>query len=233
MKRLAACRALVAAGLISFSVGAAAQTYVIDFGESGSPPYCASGGDGTGLTQLCGDGARIHQNYGDIAGVVNVTYLQPESASPTSLRWWSSGYNNLYGVAWADGGDANSTARIELDALGGPLRLTHFDLGAWPGGQRATHVRVWDLGNLSGPALFSFDGTVGTSSPNVATAFNMNLVSSEGFRIEWYDSAYNVGIDHITFEIAAVIPEPQTYAILLAGLGLLGFAARRRSMLST
>jgi len=31
----------------------------------------------------------------------------------------------------------------------------------------------------------------------------------------------------LTF-VAAVIPEPQTYALLLAGLGLLGFIARRR-----
>ena len=28
--------------------------------------------------------------------------------------------------------------------------------------------------------------------------------------------------------IAAAIPEPETYALMLAGLGLLGFAARRR-----
>jgi hypothetical protein len=29
--------------------------------------------------------------------------------------------------------------------------------------------------------------------------------------------------------VMAPIPEPQTYALLLAGLGLLGFAARRRT----
>jgi len=34
--------------------------------------------------------------------------------------------------------------------------------------------------------------------------------------------------DHIT--IGAPIPEPETYAMLLAGLGLLGFAARRRKL---
>ena len=28
--------------------------------------------------------------------------------------------------------------------------------------------------------------------------------------------------------LAALIPEPETYAMLLAGLGLLGFIARRR-----
>jgi hypothetical protein len=32
----------------------------------------------------------------------------------------------------------------------------------------------------------------------------------------------------VEYEAAAVIPEPQTYALLLAGLGLLGFAAARR-----
>lgn len=31
-----------------------------------------------------------------------------------------------------------------------------------------------------------------------------------------------------TFTITAAVPEPETYAMLLAGLGLMGFAARRR-----
>jgi hypothetical protein len=36
----------------------------------------------------------------------------------------------------------------------------------------------------------------------------------------------------IEWEPAAVIPEPETYALLVAGLGLLGFAARRRRSLA-
>ena len=36
----------------------------------------------------------------------------------------------------------------------------------------------------------------------------------------------NTGIDNL--RTAAPVPEPETYAMLLAGLGLLGFAARRR-----
>ena len=35
-------------------------------------------------------------------------------------------------------------------------------------------------------------------------------------------------IDDLTFDRAAAIPEPETCAMLLAGLGLLGFATRRR-----
>ncbi|MBK7767148.1 MAG: FxDxF family PEP-CTERM protein [Sulfuritalea sp.] len=32
----------------------------------------------------------------------------------------------------------------------------------------------------------------------------------------------------MTFNQVAAIPEPETYALLLAGLGMLGFMARRR-----
>ena len=35
-------------------------------------------------------------------------------------------------------------------------------------------------------------------------------------------------MDNLTF--TTPIPEPETYAMLLAGLGLLGFAARRRKL---
>lgn len=40
-------------------------------------------------------------------------------------------------------------------------------------------------------------------------------------------SAWGQQIDNVTFGVAAV-PEPETYALMLAGLGLVGFAARRR-----
>jgi hypothetical protein len=48
----------------------------------------------------------------------------------------------------------------------------------------------------------------------------------------------NVGIADVhavfvTIDIAQVIPEPETHALLAAGLGLLGFVARRRAAVST
>lgn len=33
-----------------------------------------------------------------------------------------------------------------------------------------------------------------------------------------------------SFDVAAPIPEPETYAMMLAGLGMLGFMARRRKL---
>jgi hypothetical protein len=37
-------------------------------------------------------------------------------------------------------------------------------------------------------------------------------------------------VDHLQYgaAIAGAIPEPETYAMLLAGIGVLGFTARRR-----
>jgi hypothetical protein len=37
-----------------------------------------------------------------------------------------------------------------------------------------------------------------------------------------------IEIDHLQYGLAAAVPEPETYAMLLGGLGLLGFVARRR-----
>jgi hypothetical protein len=43
----------------------------------------------------------------------------------------------------------------------------------------------------------------------------------------WTEAGAPIGSIGMTYHVTAV-PEPETYAMLLAGLGLLGFAARRR-----
>ena len=35
-------------------------------------------------------------------------------------------------------------------------------------------------------------------------------------------------VNNLTMGVAAAVPEPQTFAMLLAGLGFVGFMARRR-----
>lgn len=113
-----------------------AQALTLDFGNGPSAPnICSAAVDGSGAFSACSDFGYINQAYGDVAGVVDVTYSQPSSSSsssPLSLRWWSTGYNDLYGVLWSDGSDASSHARIELKPLGGDVvTLTAFDFGAY------------------------------------------------------------------------------------------------------
>jgi len=190
---------------------------------------CASWSTGIGPNIACANSSFINQSYGDTASV-NVTYQDVIAPPGTTLRWWDTDYNNLVGVAWGTGGDANSHARIEIDPLGtDSVTLNSLDLGAWPNTSRDTNLQVKDLSTNT--ILFSFTGAVGVQPANTATHFNINVTSANGLAIEWFNSAFNVGIDNIDFTVAAVsgVPEPSTYAFIL-GLALAGMTyARRRA----
>lgn len=90
--------------------------------------------------------------------------------------------------------------------------------------------------------LFSFT-SLGTHTLNHTYAaagsysyvFNVNNVEWNEYKIvdgnevtEFFDG--NQWTNSGTFVIQSPVPEPETYAMLLAGLGFLGFAARRRKL---
>lgn len=207
-------------------VAGTSQAYVLDFGNGpDAPSICSSTSDGLGATVACTTSTYVLQSYGDVGSVVDVSYAAPRVVSDSrSLHWWSTDYNDLYGVLWADGGDSNSQARITLAPVaGGVVTLTHFDLGAWVQTTRGTTVNVFEIGNAT--PLYTFSGNVGAGSAH--TSFDINVSSALGLQIEWQDSAYNVGIDNVTFTVGA-IPEPSTYALMLAGLVACGAIAKRR-----
>ncbi|MBI5789952.1 MAG: PEP-CTERM sorting domain-containing protein [Rhodocyclales bacterium] len=53
------------------------------------------------------------------------------------------------------------------------------------------------------------------------------------FLAEAFPSRDYVGLDNVSVQaVAAPVPEPETYALMLAGLGLMGFVARRRKQRS-
>lgn len=207
----------------------AAHAATLDFGGGPTPPaICAAATSGLGGMTTCGDGSFVNQAYGDVAGQVDVSYMQPLATTPSSLRWWATGYNDLYGVLWADGGDGpNSYARVELKALGGTtLTLNQFDLGAYPYTSRGTELRVFEIG--SNVALFSYLGSVGTGS-SAHNTFSPNLSSSVGFWIDYRNSAYNVGLDNLVFTTSAqAVPEPSSAALMFGGLLAVGALTRRR-----
>jgi hypothetical protein len=207
------------AGVLSLSASPAGAA-VLDF----SGDICGPGGNA-----VCTDGSFIGENYGDIAGVLDVQYRNLQgNPSLTTLRFWNGDYNDLSRVAWTDGGDGNSRAEIFLKPLNGDVvTLKSFDLGAWPDTQRTTSFTILDGdGNLladSGGTI-----TIGIQPGNLHNTFDFTgqgIASATGIRIQWGPSAFNVGIDNIDFQVGAVpLPAP---AWLLGG-GLLTLAARRR-----
>src|SRR5450759_792596 len=75
---------------------------------------------------------------------------------------------------------------------------------------------------VSGPDLFVTNanpGTIGEYTTSGATV-NASLISGSGF--------YPTNIAVSAAPVSAPVPEPSTYAMLLAGLGLIGFIAYRR-----
>ena len=90
-----------------------ADAAALDFGNGPTlPDICASDFSGGAPLLTCNNSRYIAQSYGDVAGVLDVQYIAPRAADGRSLRWWDSGYNNLYGALWTEGGDETSQAAV-------------------------------------------------------------------------------------------------------------------------
>jgi hypothetical protein len=83
-------------------------------------------------------------------------------------------------------------------------------------------------GNMSSP-LESFSNTTDTS---IFTPLSLSMTSGEtlDFVVGNGGGSFFFGNTPLIATINAAVPEPETYALMLAGLGLLGFAARRSKL---
>ena len=70
---------------------------------------------------------------------------------------------------------------------------------------------------------------------NTSTQHNFGVHTAGNYRVEvtadstGSDTAYGTIQTKIRLETVPAVPEPETYALLLAGLGVVGFVARRRN----
>lgn len=87
-------------------------------------------------------------------------------------------------------------------------------------GGRTAYSNAAGLGGSNGFFLLSEKATTGTTTKATVQQYMANETTA----MEWTLAANG----NLTYGAVAAIPEPSEYALMLAGLGMLGFMARRR-----
>jgi len=153
-----------------------------------------------------------------------------------------NGFNISYDIDKFYDGDQQSSIDSSLpigEELPGYQLFYSVNGGAWTNVAALNPVRTADgihpvipVGTVNGNGV---NGPVDYTVTSISNAF-VNLSTAWGagqtLLLRWVDdNAVNISADQIiglnNVNIAAV-PEPETYALMMAGLGLIGFAARRR-----
>jgi hypothetical protein len=191
-----------------FGIAPAHAVETIDFSNTG----CTS----SGVNCL------IPQSYGD-TGLVDVSYrtINTVTGVPTSgLFAFASGYGDLHDVVYGGTNGSTFLSEITLTAKhGAKISLESFDLASF-GGARNAPVTVRDL---QGNILSSL--TVKTNGTHVSWTTGTDYL--DGIVIRWGPDGYNVGLDNLSYTTLAA-PEAGTWAMMVAGFGLLGISLRKR-----
>ncbi len=203
-KILAAALGLALAG------PAMAATHVVTY----SAASCVGG---------CTDGSPIDELFGSVADVVVANYRLDSGYSIVGgLNYWSDSYSGS-SAAYAD--DAANLTRGAVAFFvnrPGTITLVSADFGGWPN-------YAVDIGwELFSPAGTMAVGSV-TTNPSALTTvtFNASAGLNQPIALIFGPDAYNGGVQNLVFSFDAV-PEPGTWAMLIAGFGLTGGALRRR-----
>ena len=164
----------------------------------------------------------------DALGLNQTTFLGGWTVSDGTVDLIGTGFFDFVpaNIRYVDLDGSTSNPGVFSKALsltGGQTYTAFFDLaGSHRGSTETVHVT---FGSTSMYTLASGDG-FGTRSitftPGASGTFSLSFenmgADNVGVLLD------NVVIDHVT----TAVPEPETYALMLAGLGLVGFMARRR-----
>ena len=203
------------------AAGTALPTYLAGTGSSSSGSYYSFGSTGSSdraLGSLASGNTYFNSPAsGAVAGYSAVAF---KNNTGTALNSFTLSYD---GEQWRYG---NTTAQSLELSYGFGATFTTVSSWATPGG------------------IFNFTSPIATSSTAAVDGNGVGLVAGLGgtvttpwaagstLWVRWADrndtgADHGLAIDNLSFSVTA-IPEPGTYTLLLAGLGVVGFVARRR-----
>jgi hypothetical protein len=170
---------------------------------------------------------NVTPNTGDVFGAMAVSFV---NATGGALNGFSFSYT---GEQWHVSSNANVAHSLTVQYAIGDAgtafnQLTWLNFNAAQQNAAGVHFDTPTLsGGTTGNGNLDENRVVGLG----ATVSNIQWQAEQALWIRWIDindsaSDHGMGIDNFSF--AAAVPEPETYAMLLAGLGLIGAVARRR-----
>lgn len=98
-----------------------------------------------------------------------------------------------------------------------------FSLGLTPGGS----ISAVGAGSTSGANLLDDPDSAAGSFYHYTGTFSGLTAGAYGVKVFGNDGLKKIAVTNFAANVSAV-PEPETYAMMLAGLGAVGFMARRR-----
>jgi hypothetical protein len=181
----------------------------------------------------------------DLPGVYNTVHLGSVTFTDVSgWKFWVGGLSSSTPNNWTtllEGNEIAINSAENLDVtFDAPVYSAGFDF-AEPGALSVSSPYANDASYPYADSIFTV--TLKNNSTTVGT-FTFNAPDEvASFVGVWSDTAFNrMEIRETTGAIeddyfgqfytgnAAPVPEPETYALMLAGLGMVGFAARRRNI---
>ena len=152
--------------------------------------------------------------------------ISTNTVTYNNLYFWHSGYGDLSKVAYSVTSSDQFAEITLVPEPGWAIRLNSFDLAGYPVSDHPnSQVRILD--GTSNTILLDYSPVTILGSGGTHSTFTPNLTFAGPLSIRFGYNDWNVGIDNINFDQVTAVPEPETYAMLLAGLGLVGFMARR------